>query len=313
MTTALHYPLRQHGRYHYQPITQRPDFSWPDGKRLAVFVALNLEQYAFGEGLVEDLVPHMPPPDVLNNSWRDYGNRVGAWRLLDLFRSLKLPVSVLLNSELYSGCPQLVDACRAMGAEIASHGRSNSEHQGSLDEAAERALIAQVTDTIRRHEGQAPAGWLSPWIAETMLTPDLLKEAGYSYLMDWCMDDQPVWLQTRSGPILSLPYPQEINDSAAIIGRHVSASEFADMIVDQFEELLAQSQAQPLAMGIALHAMIVGQPFRLRHLRRALVHIESRRSECWIATAGDIARYSEGVIPRPPAMPAKTHPAGTST
>jgi len=300
----LHYPLRQHGRYPYQPITQRPDFSWPGEKRLAVFVALNLEQYAFGEGLVEDLVPHMPPPDVLNNSWRDYGNRVGAWRLLALFTSLKLPITLLINSELYAGCPQLIDAFRAAGAEIAAHGRSNSEHQGGLDEAAERALIVQVTETIARHEGRAPAGWLSPWIAETAVTPDLLHEAGYTYVMDWCMDDQPVWLATRTGHILSLPYPQEINDSAAIIGRQVGAGEFADMVIDQFEELRAQSREQPLAMGIALHSMIVGQPFRLRHLRRALEHIARRQADCWLASAGDIARFSQTVIPRPDAATA---------
>ncbi len=295
----LNFPLRQHGRYAYQPITQRPDFCWPGNQRLAVFIALNLEHYAFGEGIAEDLVPNMPPPDVLNNSWRDYGNRVGAWRLLEAFQSLKLPVSLLLNSELYGACPQLIDAYRAAGAEIAAHGRTNSEHQGGLNEADERALIDLVTREIARHEGQLPAGWLSPWIAETPLTPDLLHEAGYTYVMDWCMDDQPVWLATRKGHILSLPYPQEINDSAAIIGRQVSASEFADMIIDQFEELLAQSAGQPLAMGIALHSMIVGQPFRLRHLRRALAHIASKRDQCWLATAGDIARYSQKVIPEP--------------
>ena len=297
----LKFPMRQHGRYAYQPITLRPDFNWPGNKRLAVFIALNLEQYAFGEGMAEDLVPNMPPPDVLNNSWRDYGNRVGAWRLLDVFKSLNLPVSLLLNSELYAACPQLVDAFRESGSEIAAHGRTNSEHQGGLSEPDERALIDLVTQEIARHEGHPPAGWLSPWIAETPLTPDLLQEAGYTYLMDWCMDDQPVWLTTRNGHILSLPYPQEINDSAAIIGRQVSASEFADMIIDQFEELLAQSEGQPLAMGIALHAMIVGQPFRLRHLRRALEHIASKRNDCWLATAGEIARFSQTVIGKPQA------------
>jgi len=300
--TPLQFPLRQHGRYSYQPITERTDFHWPGHKRLAVFVALNLEHYAFGEGLVEDLVPNMPPPDVLNNSWRDYGNRVGAWRLLELFRALDIPVSLLVNSELYSACPQLIDAFRFAGAEIAAHGRTNSEHQGTLDEAAERALIQQVTSTIAHHEGQAPAGWLSPWIAETALTPDLLQEAGYSYLMDWCMDDQPVWLTTRQGHILSLPYPQEINDSAAIMGRQVGAAEFADMVIDQFDELLTQSRGQPLCMGIALHAMVIGQPFRMKHLRRALEHIHRHRGDCWLATAGEIARFSATVIPRPDAQ-----------
>lgn len=282
--------LRTHGRYEYSAITERPLGAWPNGKGLAVYIALNLEQYAFGEGLVEDLVPGIPAPDVLNNSWRDYGNRVGAWRLLSLLSENALPVSLLINSELYEVAPQLIKAFRDYGAEIASHGKTNSDHQAGLDQAQERALIAEVTATFVRHEGRAPAGWLSPWIAETEHTPDLLHEAGYRYVMDWCMDDQPVWLRTRSGRLLAVPYPQELNDSAAIIGRKASTSEFSDMVIDQFDEMLEQSKEQPLVMGIALHSMIVGQPFRLRQLRRALAHIARHRDVCWLTTAGEIAQ-----------------------
>lgn len=286
----LVFPLRQHGRFDYVPIHERTLPAWPGGRRLAVYVALNLEHYAFGEGLVEDLAPGIPPPDVLNNSWREYGNRVGAWRLLELMRSLQLPVTLLVNSELYGACPQLIGAFRAYGAEIASHGRTNSQHQAGLSEPDERALIELVTATIRRHEGHAPGGWLSPWIAETALTPDLLHEAGYRYLLDWCMDDQPVWLRTRGGRLLSVPYPQELNDSVQVIGRHCSANEFAEMIVQQFDEMLEQAEAgQPLVMGIALHAMIVGQPYRLRALRGALRHIAQQRERCWLSTAGAVA------------------------
>jgi allantoinase len=283
--------LCSHGRYDYSPIVDRPPGRWPNGKGLAVYIALNLEQYAWGEGLVEDLVPGIPAPDVLNNSWRDYGNRVGAWRLLELFRQHRLPLSLLINSELYEVAPQLIAAFRSHGAEVASHGRTNSEHQAALNETDERALIESVTATIARHEGAPPAGWLSPWIAETELTPDLLDEAGYRYVLDWCMDDQPVWLKTRSGRILAVPYPQELNDSAAIIGRHVGAGEFSDMIIDQFDEMLEQSRTQPLVMGIALHAMIAGQPFRLRQLRRAFEHLARHREAVWITTAGAIAQH----------------------
>ncbi|MGH6637352.1 MAG: polysaccharide deacetylase family protein [Polaromonas sp.] len=285
----IRFPLRQHGRFPYSPITERRLPAWPDGHRLAVYVAMNLEQYAFGEGLVEDLVPGIPAPDVLNNSWREYGNRVGAWRLLKLLQEHRLPVSLLVNSELYAVAPQLIAAYRDYGAEVAAHGRTNSQHQADLDEPEERALINAVTATITRHERHPPAGWLSPWIAETERTPDLLGEAGYRYVLDWCMDDQPIWLKTRSGRILAVPYPQELNDSAAIIGRQVSASEFADMIVDQFDEMLLQAEDQPLVMGIALHAMIAGQPFRLRHLRRAFKHIADRSDQCWLTTAKQIA------------------------
>ncbi len=109
------------------------------------------------------------------------------------------------------------------------------------------------------------------------------------------MDDQPVWLKTRGGRILAVPYPQELNDSAAIIGRHVSATEFTDMIIDQFDEMLEQSREQPLVMGIALHAMIVGQPFRLRQLRRAFAHLARHREAVWLTTAGEIAQHVAAV------------------
>lgn len=290
-------PLRGHGRFAYQPIVARQAARWPGGHGLAVYVALNLEQYAWGEGLVEDLVPGIPAPDVLNNSWREYGNRVGAWRLLDLFDGLQLPVTLLINSALYGTCPQLVAAFRERGAEIASHGRTNSEHQAELAEADERALIDEVTREIARHEGRPPAGWLSPWIAETPRTPDLLHEAGYRYVLDWCMDDQPVWLTTRTGRLLAVPYPQELNDSAAVIGRKVDAHDFSTMIIDQFDEMLEQSRDTPLVMGIALHAMIAGQPFRVRALRRALQHIASHRDRCWLTTAGAVADAAAAFAP----------------
>jgi len=287
--------LRSHGRYDYSPIVGRPAFEWPGGKRLAVYVALNLEHYAFGEGIAEDLVPGGSQPDVLNHSWREYGNRVGAWRLAQLFDGLELPATVLLNSDLYAHCPDLAAAFRRRGDEIAAHGRTNSEAQSGLDEAAERALIAEATETIARHEGARPAGWLGPWIAETPLTPDLLHEAGYQYVLDWCADDQPIWLATRAGRLLAVPYPQELNDSAAIIGRRVAADEFAGMIVDQFDEMLGQSAGEALVMGVALHANIIGQPFRLRSLRRALAHIVAKREQVWLTTAGAIARHYAAV------------------
>jgi allantoinase len=289
--------LRTHGRFGYQPIVGRRKFEWPEGRRLALYVALNLEHYAFGEGLTEQLVPGSGEPDVLNYSWRDYGNRVGAWRLLQLFERLALPATVLVNSDLYDHAPALVGAFRARGDEIAAHGRTNSERQSDLAEDGERRLIADATEAIARHESRRPAGWLGPWIAETPLTPDLLHEAGYEYVLDWCADDQPVWLATRGGRLLAVPYPQELNDSSAIIGRRVGAAEFADMIVDQFDEMLEQSAGEPLVMGVALHSYIVGQPFRLRHLRRALRHIAAKRESIWLTTAGAIAHHYASVCP----------------
>jgi peptidoglycan/xylan/chitin deacetylase (PgdA/CDA1 family) len=258
----------------------------------------NLEHFAFGEGLGAELAPGGPQPDVLNFAWRDYGNRVGVWRLLDLFDELALPASVLVNSSIYGYCPEVMAAVRARGDEVVGHGRTNSERQGILPEAEERALIAETTRVIAAAEGTLPKGWLGPWISQSRVTPDLLAEAGYGYVLDWCQDDQPIWFSTRDGGrILSVPYPQELNDIPAIVARKDSAAQFADMIVDNFDEMLDQARSGPLVMGIALHPYIVGQPYRLRHLRRALAHVAARRDRIWITTAGAIAAHVAG-LPR---------------
>jgi allantoinase len=293
--------LRDHGRFKYSAIVSRPDFAWPDGRRVAVHVSLNLEAFAYGEGLGLSYSPGIPHPNTYNWAWREYGNRVGVWRLLELFDRLALPVSLLLNSEVYDHCPEVVAAFRRRGDEVVGHGRTNSEHQNDFDEAAEAVLIRQVRDAIARHEGAPPQGWLSPGVNPSAVTPDLLQEAGYTYLLDWPLDDQPVWLRTRRGHILSVPYPHEVNDIPMIAIHHGTAPAFADVIVDTFDEMLAQSAGPSLVYGIALHAFLVGQPYRLRHLRRALEHIARHRDRIWLATTGQIARHFAERVPVPPA------------
>ena len=146
-----------------------------------------------------ELNRRQPEPDIPNYTWRDWGNRAGIWRRLDLFDEFAMPLQVNLNSAIYDACPQIADALRERGAEIVGHGRSNAERQAEMDEAIERSMIAEVSARIHREEGKPAAGWMGPWANETHLTPDLLREAGDSYVMDWAMDEQPVWLKTRSG------------------------------------------------------------------------------------------------------------------
>ena len=232
-----------------------------------------------------------PPlaPDVMNFAWRDWGNRVGAWRLRDMFAGLGITPSLLVNTVLYDTAPGLIEAFRPLGAPIVAHGRTNAEAQAGLPEAEERALITEARDTIARHEGRGPRGWLGPWISETERTPDLLQELGFDYVLDWCMDDQPVPLKTRGGAILAVPYPQELNDANAVVLRRVSGRDFADMIVDAFDEMLDHAGPQRVVLGIALHAHVSGQPFRLRPLRRALQHIASHGERVWMTTTDQIA------------------------
>ena len=290
--------LPSHGRFDYSPIIQRKPYRWPGGAGLAVYLGFNIEHFAFGEGMGANLGPVSPQPDVLNYSWREYGNRVGAWRCLELFDQLGLPTAALINTALYDHCPELVAACVARGDELVGHGHSNAERQGVLDEISERKLLADCRDIMQKQSGQAVTGWLSPWISESLVTPDLLAETGYSYTLNWCHDDQPVPLRTRSGQSLwAVPYPQELNDIPMIVARQMDGKDFAQMIIDQLDEMLDQTQAPgsaPLVMGIALHPYIVGQPYRLRHLRRALQHVAAARDKgkVWMTTPGAIYRHA---------------------
>ncbi len=290
--------LPTHQRFDYQAIHQRKAYRWPNGAGLAVYLGFNIEHFAFGEGLGAAIGPASPQPDVLNYSWREYGNRVGAWRCLELFDSLGLPAAALINTALYNHCPELVAACVARGDELVGHGHSNAERQAALSEADEGRLLLQCRARIQKESRQSPAGWLSPWISESLHTPDLLVESGYGYTLNWCHDDQPLPMRTRSGqPLWAVPYPQELNDIPMIVARQMDGKDFAQMIIDQLDEMLEQSQAPhtaPLVMGIALHPYIVGQPYRLRHLRRALQRVAAARDrdQIWMTTPGDIFRHA---------------------
>ncbi|GAA4321417.1 polysaccharide deacetylase family protein [Pigmentiphaga soli] len=282
--------LPHHGRYDYSAITRRPDYSWPDGKRLAVYFALNIEHFAYGAGVGHALSSELAPPDPRTFAWRDYGNRVGVWRLLELFDELGLPGCHLINTAVFDYCPDVLEPILARGDEIIGHGRTNAERQGQWWEADEARMLAEVRDAIARHGGRPPRGWMGPWMSQSRVTIDLLQEAGYAFAMDWPCDDQPVWLRTRNGRILSMPYSLEINDSPQILVRRHTGEEFAAMIVRQFEEMLRQSARQPLVLGIALHTMIVGQPHRLHALREALSHIVNHpgADRVWLARPGEI-------------------------
>ena len=297
--------LPYHNRYPYSAIKNRPTYSWPEGKKLAVYIGLNIEHFAFGTGLGHSVSAELPPPDPRTFAWRDYGNRVGVWRIFDLLDQLGLPAAHLVNTTIFDYAPEILSSIKARGDEIIGHGRTNAERQGQLWEEDEARLIAYVRDQIDRHSGQRARGWMGPWMSQSHVTPDLLKEAGFEFLMDWPADDQPLWMKTRSGPIMSVPYPLEINDSPQILVRRHTAVQFEEMIIEQFEEMLDQSEQQPLVCGIALHTMVVGQPYRLRSLRRALQHIVNHpnRDKVWFTRPGEIydhcAALPAGTMPRP--------------
>jgi peptidoglycan/xylan/chitin deacetylase (PgdA/CDA1 family) len=295
--------LPHHDRYAYSPITERVDYSWPEGKRLALYFGVNVEHFAFARGMHHAISREGPPPDPRTFSWLDYGNRVGFWRLLELLDSFSLPACHLVNTSVFDYAPQIPKAIAARGDEVIGHGRTNAERQGQWWEEDERRVLAGIRDDIARVLGTPPRGWMSPWMSQSDVTPDLLDELGFRFLMDWPFDDQPIWLRTRGGRLMSVPYPLEINDSTQIVVRQQTGRDFADSVIDQFEELLERSTDQPLVCGIALHTTMVGQPHRLRALRRALTQILEHRDfgKVWVTRPGAIydhcAALPEGTLP----------------
>lgn len=285
--------LPTHGRYGYSPIDERPTYQWPDGKRLAFYIGLNVEHFAFMAGIGNDPFSRTAGPQTQRNyAWRDYGLRVGIWKVFDLFEELGLPASILLNSLVCEHYPQVIERIKRRGDSICAHGRTNGELLNTMWEHDEARVIAETTDLIATHFGRRPTGWMGPAAAESRVTPDLLVEAGYTHTLGWPLDDQPVWIGTRSGPLLSVPYPMELNDIGTNVLRDHTGEHFERMIIDQFDEMLDQSEKHPLVMSIALHPFVCGQPFRLRALRRALKHCVARAGDdVWFTDAEAIAEY----------------------
>jgi peptidoglycan/xylan/chitin deacetylase (PgdA/CDA1 family) len=281
------------GRNVYAP--DREPAPWPGGKRLAVYVAVGVEDYVLGRGLTEDVLPDVPMPDLVNASWRAYGLRVGGPRLLDRLHRLAVPITILLNTAVYDSAGPLIEQARRLGAELVAHGEFNSDSLGSMSRSEEKTYLQKVAGRMEREEGRPPLGWSSPWLTHSRHTLDLLTECGYRYLLGLRFDDQPVWLETGHGPLLAIPYSVEVNDSSAMIGRNVSAKEFGDRIVDEFREQLAASADTPLVMSIILHSFISGVPFRLHQVARAIEQLTEQSEAVWFARPCDIYAHLSGL------------------
>ena len=281
-------------RYGHTNIESRPSYSWPNNKKLAFYICTNLEVFAFlkGDGALDSATINAKQTHR-NYAWRDYGLRIGIWRLFKMFEEFNIPVAHNVNSLIYKYRPDIIEKIKLRNDEVVAHGRTNSEHQDDMWEPDEKLMIKEVTQTIENSQGLPPLGWLGPGLAETSVTLDLLQEQGYKYVMDWPCDDQPFWMKTRNGKILSIPYSIEINDGPALARRQHSAREFADMIVDQFDEMIEQCLEQPLVFSIILHPFITGQPFRLKPLRQAISYClnHPHADRLWITKPGEIADY----------------------
>lgn len=282
--------MQDNTRYDYSPIIRRPPLRWPHDARVAVWVAVNIEHFKMD---MPGTPLHPFPgiiPDVFNYAWRDYGPRVGIWRMMKLFDRLGIRASVTLNSDVCAHNPIIIEEGVKRNWEYLGHGITNSQFLAGMSEDQERQVIRTVYKTIADATGKPPQGWLGPALAETYNTPDLLAEEGFTYVCDWNNDDQPYPMTVRKGRLLSVPYAVEINDIPAFLGFGYTPDMFRQAICDQFDQLYADGAETGRVMCVALHPFIIGQPWRLKYLEQALQHI-LRHKEIWLTTGGEIADW----------------------
>lgn len=282
---------RDPGFYDYLPYDQRPQIRWPGGARVAFWVAPNVEFYELNPPRNPARAAWArPAPDVQNYSYRDYGNRVGFWRMLESMRRCNVRGSVSLNVAMCEHHPEVIAACADNGWEFYSHGTYNTRYLMGMSEAQERAVIQDSIDTIRKHTGQKLDGWLAPALTYTDRTMDLVAEMGLSYVCDLFHDDQPVPVKTRSGRLTSVPYSLEMNDTIVYNVNQVSPRRYGDIIKRQFDQLYREGEHSGTVMCIPLHPYLIGQPYRLAAFEEALQYIASH-DKVWLATGREIAAH----------------------
>lgn len=281
--------MRRANRYEDTFIHERRPFSWPGSKTLAVWIAPNVEVWHFDSAVGAAISPNPSNrvPDVVNYAWREYGMRVGLWRLADVLDDAGVKATVALNSQVCTEHPRAVEEMKQRGWEFMGHGTTNSESLAGLAPEQEKEVVAHVLTTINAATGQRPRGWLGTGLTQTYNTLDILAEQGVTYCGDWNNDDQPYRMKVKSGTMFGIPYCMEINDIPLFIRKGYTGEQYYRAVMDQFEGLLADSDKHARVMGIPLHPMITGQPLRTKYLARAIAEMK-QHDRVWFATGGEI-------------------------
>ena len=281
-----------HDRYDWSILPRRKPVQWPKGARVALWIVPALEWFP----LDMKGVPFKPPgamqtayPDLRHYTLRDYGNRVGIFRIMQALDKHGIRASAAVNAAVAARYPALIQECTRRHWEIIGNGQDMDHlHHAGLAVADEGKLIAGTLDILRQASGQAVRGWLSPAKSESAATLDLLGAAGLDYVCDWVNDDMPYALRTASGSLLAMPHPIDIDDYTILVQNHHTEDDFRDQLCDQFDLLYRESATQGgRVMAISLHPWVIGQPYRIGALEQALAHIMGHAG-VWPATGSEI-------------------------
>ena len=292
----LQYPMRRHGmdhdRYDWSMLVDRPAVRWPEGKTLALWINVSLQHFPMNPAGQPVKLPGsmtMPYPDLRHYTLRDYGNRVGVWRLLDALERYRCRPTFAVNAVLADRYPYLTGALRERGHEILGHSWSmDTPHAGGLAADAERELVRRSLDRLEQAFGHGPRGWLSPGKLESAQTPDLLQAAGIRYFCDWVNDELPYRFHTAGGDLWAIPLSTEIEDRFVVMDNQHSEASWARQVMDAADFLLAESVRQGgRILGLSLHPWVMGQPHRIKHVEAVLDYLGSLPG-VWQAEAGEI-------------------------
>lgn len=277
--------------FDFSALPERKTLRLPGGARLAVWLGVNIEHYVFGRPAFS-LVPEYRSfvPDPINHGWRDYGLRVGIWRLLGLLEGAGVPGTAVINAVVCRDHPTLVAELQRLGWGWVAHGWDNSTLQVEMAEEEEAEYIARVTDTIESAAGHRPRGWLGAARSSTLNTHRLLAALGYTHLLDWSNDDQPYGYNVPQGRLASVPYSIEVNDIVAFAIHGQTGPDFERMVLDQFECLYDEGASSARVMGLSLHPFLIGQSFRAKYLARALARMREA-SDVWWTTSEEVAAW----------------------
>jgi len=274
-----------YGPFPYKPITEPLDLKWPNGARLAFIILPAFEYFPL------DMHIPGPRPNIPEvSAWgrRDYGNRVGAFRIMDVLHNFGIRGTVGLNSMVCDFCPQVVEKCLEMDWELVAHGETNSVSLFDYNTEEEVAdSIRRTIERITEFSGKRPKGWIGVSRQQTWSTLDILVDEGCTYTFDWDNDDQPVALATKNGVLVSLPYGAGASDHQAFNSAKLSAAGFEQMLKDGFDVLYRESDTGGRVYTISLHSYIVGVPHRIDYLARALEYI-TNHDDVWLATGEEV-------------------------
>jgi peptidoglycan/xylan/chitin deacetylase (PgdA/CDA1 family) len=270
----------------YTPIIERPPIAWPGGARVAFYLGLNIEHYQVDKpstsifGGTAGLTP-----DALNYGWRDYGARVGIWRMIESLDRHGVRASALVNSDVFRRYPQIVQAGIQRNWSWVAHGRDNSTFQAGMTRDEELAYLTEIVETIAAATGRRPRGWLGPALTETFETPSLLAELGLDYTLDWTNDDQPYAIEVPG--MFSVPYSIEMNDVTMFVSKSYTGPDFLQAVKDQLDQLYEDAADSGRVMALCVHPFSVSQPFRHKYFDQALEYISGHEG-VWLATSDEI-------------------------